>query len=62
MSDKEHRRLFNNRLQALKRATHGEVLKSEKRGWYYFEQPMLRGYCRLVAQKKTGIELGREYH
>jgi hypothetical protein len=60
-SEKEHRRLFNNRLQALKRNTHGEVLKSEKRGWYYFEQPMLRGYCRLVAHRKTGIELGREY-
>ena len=62
VSEKEHRRLFNNRLQAPKRNTHGEVFKSDKRGWYYFEQPMLRGYCRLVAHKKTGIELGREYH
>ncbi len=62
MSEKEHRRLFNNRLQALKRNSHGEVLQSDRRGWYYFEQPMLRGYCRLVAAKKTGIELGREYH
>jgi uncharacterized protein len=62
ISEKEHRRLFNNRLQALKRNTHGEVVKSDKRGWYYFEQPMLRGYCRLVAHKKTGIDLGREYH
>jgi hypothetical protein len=61
-SDKERRRLFNNRLQALKRATHGELLKSDKRGWYYFEQPMLRGYCRLVAHNKTGIDLGPEYH
>lgn len=61
-TEKEHRRLFNNRLQALKRDTHGEALKSEKRGWYHFQQPMLRGYCRLVAARKTGIDLGREYH
>lgn len=61
-TDKDLRRLFNNRLQALKRETHGEVLKSDKRGWYYFDQPMLRGYCRLIAHEKTKIDLGREYH
>lgn len=61
-SEKKLRSVFNNRIQTLKKETHGQVLKSETRGWYYFNQPMLRGYCRLVAAQKTGIDLGREYH
>lgn len=61
-TEKEHRRIFNSRLQALKKNSHGEVIKSDKRGWYHFDQPMLRGYCRLVAHKKTGIDLGQEDH
>jgi hypothetical protein len=41
---------FNQRMNALKRATHGKILKANRQGWYEFSEPMMRGYVRLRAE------------
>lgn len=51
---------FNNRMNSLKKDTHGETLVGTRQGWYKFRNPMLRGYCRLKAHER-GVELGREH-
>ncbi len=50
---------FNRKLNALKAARHGQVVTGTRAGWYKFATPMLRGYCRLLAQR-YGIQLGME--
>jgi len=54
--------VFNNRLNPLKEKAHGEVLIGTRQGWYEFNEPMLRGLCRLRALTKFGLDLGREYY
>ena len=44
---------------ALKKESHGAVLIGTRAGWYEFDEPLLRGYCRLMA-KKSGIDVGPE--
>jgi|GEM_PF-3363166 len=51
---------FNNKMYSLKIERHGRVLLANRSGWYKFRVPMLRGYCRLLAQR-YGISLGTEY-
>jgi uncharacterized protein len=51
---------FYNRLYNLRQATHGPALISPRKSWYQFQQAMLRGYCRLVAQSK-GVRVGIDY-
>jgi len=51
---------FYNKMSALKSKRHAHVLKGTRAGWYQFSIPLLRGYCRLVAQR-YGIRLGTEY-
>ncbi|MFA6958482.1 MAG: ATP-binding protein [Thermoanaerobaculia bacterium] len=51
---------FNTKMNALKNAPHGHVLRGSRSGWYRFGIPMLRGYCRLIAHRH-GIRLGIEY-
>jgi hypothetical protein len=51
---------FYNKMSVLKSERHARVLKGTRAGWYQFTVPMLRGYCRLVAQR-YGIRLGNEY-
>lgn len=50
------REKFNQRLNALKRKSHGEVLVGNRQGWYHFRESMLRGYARLRAEQ-DGYEL-----
>jgi Cdc6-like AAA superfamily ATPase len=52
---------FNNRLNTLKQAAHGEILIGSRTGWYEFREPMVRGYCRLRAEEQ-GVQLGRDYY
>lgn len=51
---------FNSKMYHLKDERHGHVLKGTRAGWYAFRVPMLRGYCRLLAQQH-GIKIGNEY-
>jgi hypothetical protein len=51
---------FNSKMYSLKHERHGKVLLASRSGWYKFRIPMLRGYCRLLAQR-YGINLGTEY-
>ena len=46
---------FYQRMNALKRASHGEILVGSKSGWYRFESWM-RGYVRLKAEQ-AGLSL-----
>jgi hypothetical protein len=56
------RATFNNRLNPLKEKAHGEVLVGSRQGWYEFNEPMLRGLCRLRAIAKHNLDLGKEYY
>jgi len=47
---------FNQRLNALKRESHGRVMVGTRQGWYKFRESMLRGYARLRAEQE-GIDL-----
>jgi uncharacterized protein len=48
---------LRNSLNSLTKKSHGAVLHRHAVGWYEFEDPMLRGYCRLRAEQ-IGLELG----
>jgi uncharacterized protein len=51
---------FTQRINALKRATHGSILKGSRQGWYEFREPVMRGYVRLQAEA-LGVELGADH-
>lgn len=51
---------FNQRLNALKKPAHGEVLIGSRQGWYKFRESMLRGYVRLKAEE-AGVELAIDH-
>ena len=55
------RNKFNTRINMLKRESHAEILRATRQGWYEFHEPVLRGYCRLQAQKREVI-LDREHY
>ena len=54
------RETFNNRMNALKRASHGEILTGTRAGWYEYTEKMLRGYARLRAMQHA-VKLEREH-
>ncbi len=54
------RKLFNSRLAELKSVSCGRILVSKRRGWYQFNESMLRGYVRLRAEAE-GVMLAAEY-
>ena len=54
------REKFNARINALKKPSHGSILKASRQGWYEFSEPVVRGYVRLRAEE-MGIELGSEH-
>jgi hypothetical protein len=58
-TEDQARTRFNQRITRLKKPSHGNVLRNARRGWWEFTEPMLRGYCRLMA-KGHGIDLGGE--
>ncbi|MFI0394931.1 ATP-binding protein [Paracoccus jiaweipingae] len=45
------RQKFNNRMNSLKRDTHGNILIGSRQGWYEFSEKMIRGYVRLKAEQ-----------
>jgi uncharacterized protein len=51
---------FQSRLTNLKSARHGSILSSNRRGWIYFTENLIRGYVRLVAESK-GVRLALEH-
>jgi hypothetical protein len=53
-------RRFYNRMNALRTARHGCILRTASAGWYEFTENRLRGYVRLVAER-AGIELEPEH-
>ena len=48
-------------LQALKSASCGKILASNRRTFYHFRESILRGYVRLRAEDH-GLELARDYY
>lgn len=55
-SDPLDRTKFNQRINALKRETHAEILTGSRTGWYEFSETMIRGYVRLRAEQ-AGVDL-----
>lgn len=51
---------FTQRINALKRPTHGSILKGSRQGWYEFREPVMRGYVRLQAEAQD-VELGADH-
>jgi archaellum biogenesis ATPase FlaH len=48
------------RLNALKSKACGQILSSNRRGWYQFRESIMRGYVRLRAEAQ-GLELAFDY-
>lgn len=51
---------FNQRMNALKRDSHGAILVGSRQGWYELSEPILRGYIRLRAEHE-GVQLAKEH-
>lgn len=54
------REAFVARLSTLKSDSCGQILESERRGFYRYREGMMRGYVRLRAEER-GIELNTDY-
>lgn len=54
---KEH---FYQRLNSLKKPSHGRVLNGNRQGWYGFRENILRGYVRLRAEQQ-GVQIGIDH-
>lgn len=52
---------FSQRLNSLKKDSHGKIINSPTRSWYTFTENMVRGYVRLRAEK-SGVQLGPDHH
>ena len=50
------REKFNQRINALKQASHASILTGSRAGWYEFTEKVVRGYVRLRAEQK-GVQL-----
>jgi hypothetical protein len=59
-SQASDRTKFNNRMNSLKRASHGAILIGTRQGWYELREPILRGYIRLRAERE-GVELAQDH-
>jgi uncharacterized protein len=51
---------FNQRMNTLKKPTHGTILKANRQGWYQFTEAVVRGYVRLRAEER-GVQLGKDH-
>lgn len=54
---KEH---FYQRLNAMKRPGHGQILIANRQGWYGFRENIVRGYVRLRAEQ-AGLKIGVDH-
>ncbi|RYG87244.1 MAG: ATP-binding protein [Alphaproteobacteria bacterium] len=52
--------LFYQRLNRLKKATHGSIVIGSSTGWYGFKENVVRGYVRLRAER-AGVEIGVDH-
>ncbi len=52
---------FYQRMNALKRESHGNILQGSHNGWYRFRENWMRGYVRLKAEQ-AGVSLGIDHH
>lgn len=59
-SEAVDRTKFNNRMNSLKRESHGAILVGTRQGWYELREPILRGYIRLRAEQ-AGVELAQDH-
>lgn len=64
MKERKHdplaRTSFNNRMNNLKRESHGCILKGTRQSWYEYSEPIVRGYARLRAEE-VGVKLDIEH-
>ena len=51
--------VFNQRLLALRKDSHGRIIVGHGSGWFSFRENIMRGYVRLSAEVKR-ILLGRD--
>ena len=51
---------FNQRINSLKKPSHGQILLGSRQGWYEFSEKMIRGYVRLRAAE-VGVDLGTDH-
>lgn len=51
---------LNQRLNAIKRPSHGSILTGTRQGWYEFTEKMIRGYVRLRAEQ-VGLVLEADH-
>jgi hypothetical protein len=51
---------FAQRINSLKKPTHGSILRGSRQGWYEFREPVMRGYVRLQAEAQD-VELGADH-
>jgi hypothetical protein len=52
------RDIFNQRLHALRKESHGEIIIGHGSGWFNFRDNIMRGYVRLRAED-NGLQIGR---
>jgi hypothetical protein len=51
---------FYQRLNALKKPGHGQILTANRQGWYGFRENIVRGYVRLRAER-AGLKIGVDH-
>lgn len=51
---------FNQRINALKTSSHGNILQGTRQGWYRFRENVVRGYVRLRAEQ-AGVRLDADH-
>ena len=51
---------FYQRLNSLKKPTHGSILVGNRQGWYGFRENIVRGYVRLRAER-AGVQIGVDH-
>ena len=51
---------FRTRLYSLCKRSHGEIVVRKRNSWYAFDENVIRGYVRLVAER-AGVPLGSDH-
>lgn len=52
--------VFYQRMNMLKRDTHGRIIVGNRQGWYGFRENVVRGYVRLRAER-AGVKIGIDH-
>jgi Cdc6-like AAA superfamily ATPase len=52
--------LFYQRMNNLKKESHGAILRGTQTGWYSYKESVVRGYARLRAEE-TGVHIGVDH-